>query len=101
MPRVTMQSLQDDIKQVEQKVEFVSYKQKELSDKLDKTNSILEGDKEHHIEGLVEKVERHEKTIDWVEEIRSGGRLLWVVLGVLGLNTLSNLLDFISKVGAN
>lgn len=101
MARATMAELQNQIKDIGDNVAFIRYQQGELKDQLNKTNSILEGDKEHHIEGLIEKVERHEQTVGWVDEIRSGGRLLWFVLGILGINTVSNLLDFISKVSAN
>lgn len=98
MKNTAMASLQESVRQVDQKVSVVSYNVSELGEKIDKVNATLDGDKVHYIEGLSDKVERHERTVKTVNVILDNAKFFWAIMGILGVSSIASLLELIQKV---
>ena len=96
--KYTMAELQNSIEQISQKVDLVNYKIGEIGEKVDRTNAVLDGDKDHYIEGVIDKVERHEQTVKTVNVILENAKFFWAIMGVLGVSSVASLIDIIQKV---
>lgn len=58
----------------------------------------LFGNKKFNQEGLVNKVARHEVTIQLVERFFNNAKLLWVIAGIMGLSTTKDIIDLVAPV---
>ena len=89
-----------DIRTMKIDIKDIKKQQSTISDKVDKINNTLDGDKEHYIDGIVDKVHRLEKNDKWVSEIRSNMKFLWFLATLLGINTLQTLIPLLVKLAA-
>lgn len=95
-----MTNIQSDVTEIKVTLESVVDNQKILFDSVNKTNRLLEGDREHYIEGMIDKVERHEKTVQTVNTILANAKFFWAMMSVLGISSVASLIDLVQKVFA-